>query len=193
MSSKIAVVILAGGEGRRIGGAKPLRTLSGERLIDRAVRQARPWSDRVAIAVRDPAQVETAGADLVLDEPEVRGPLGGLMAALAYAQRSGCGFVLTIPADMPFLPRDLPSRLFARLEGGACALASSGGQLHPVCGLWRTEVLRQVGSYLEGERRSLKGLAEFVGFRAVEWPVGEVDPFFNINSADDLERAERLA
>ena len=54
---KIAVVILAGGEGNRIGGAKPLRVLRGKRLIDRAEALARQWSDIIAVAVREPAAI----------------------------------------------------------------------------------------------------------------------------------------
>ena len=58
MSEDVAVVILAGGEGTRIGGGKPLRRLAGERLIDHALRTAHGWSNMVAVAVRDPGQME---------------------------------------------------------------------------------------------------------------------------------------
>src|SRR4051794_40722500 len=106
MRSDVAVVILAGGEGSRIGGAKPLRQFAGERLIDHALRYAQQWSDTVAVAVRDPAQVAPLDAPIITDEPNVPGPLAGLISALRFGARASRQFVLTIPADMPFLPAD---------------------------------------------------------------------------------------
>jgi molybdopterin-guanine dinucleotide biosynthesis protein A len=193
MRSDVAVVILAGGEGSRIGGSKPLRRLAGERLIDRALRTARSWSDLLAVAVRDPAQVEWVNAPVITDEPNIAGPLAGLVAALRFAARSDRQFVLTIPADTPFLPSDLLDRLHSEIGEHSCALASSGGQIHPVCALWRPDALHRFASFVAGGRRSLKAFAALVGFREVEWPCEPVDPFFNINTADEMAAAERRA
>lgn len=170
------IVILAGGEGRRIGGGKPLRLLGGRSLIDRALARARTWSDTVLVAAR-------AGGDLA-DDPAVEGPLGGVAAALALG-----GEVLTIPCDMPFLPDDLPARL---ASGKAATLAASGGHLHPVCARWTAAAAAGLPAYLATGRRSLRGFAEAVGYEAVEWPAAPCDPFFNINDEDDLARAEAL-
>ncbi|HEY0325757.1 MAG TPA: NTP transferase domain-containing protein, partial [Allosphingosinicella sp.] len=72
------VVILAGGEGQRMGGATPLRKLGGERLVDRALRMAGAWSDDVRVAVRDRRQIEDVDVPVVLDDPAIEGPLAGL-------------------------------------------------------------------------------------------------------------------
>ena len=121
--SSLAVVILAGGEGRRIGGAKPLRRLGGMRLIDRASELAGCWSRIVAVAVRDPSQTPSTGVEIIRDEA-VEGPLGGLAAGLKFARSRGRPFLLTIPADMPFLPADLADRLAAAIVECGCAVAS---------------------------------------------------------------------
>ena len=189
---KIAVVILAGGMGRRIGGQKPLRTLGGERLIDRAQAQAAEWSEIVAVAVRSIGQVEGNALACIRDVDEIEGPLAGLAAALCFAGDSGCEAVLTIPADMPFLPADLRDRLLARIGSAAAAVARSGGRLHPVCGLWKVSASEAIPSYLKSGRRSLKGFAAAIGFEVVDWAHDPLDPFFNINSAEDLADAERL-
>ncbi|MCV0416559.1 MAG: molybdenum cofactor guanylyltransferase [Brevundimonas sp.] len=188
----IAVVVLAGGEGRRIGGGKPLRRLAGQTLLDRALAQARTVSDMVAVAVRDPAQAAGVdGARLIPDAPW-EGPLGGLAAALVFARQAGRTAVLTLPCDMPLVPPDLAGRLTAALDGHGAALASSGGRLHPVCGLWRTDRLGALSAYAATGQRSLKGFAAGIGFVAVDWPAEPVDPFFNVNTAADLGRAEAL-
>lgn len=169
------VVILAGGEGRRIGGGKPLRMLGGESLLDRALRFARGWSDEVLVA------------DGKTDAPGIEGPLGGVAAALALG-----GDVLTIPCDMPFLPHDLPERLDRESGEAAAAVAASGGRLHPVCALWRARAADGLPAYAATGRRSLHGFAEAVGYEAVAWPVDPVDPFFNVNDEADLARAEAI-
>ncbi|MDI6623554.1 MAG: molybdenum cofactor guanylyltransferase [Brevundimonas sp.] len=186
----IAVVVLAGGEGRRIGGGKPLRRLGGETLLARALGQAATFSDRVALAVRDPAQVGAPEGVTVIPDASVEGPLGGLAAALGWARDQGRAAVLTLPCDMPFVPPELGPRLGDALDGHAVVLAASGGRLHPVCGLWRVTALDHLPAYAASGRRSLWGFAEAVGFTAVDWPVAPADPFFNVNTAEDLAEAE---
>jgi molybdopterin-guanine dinucleotide biosynthesis protein A len=168
------IVILAGGEGRRIGGGKPQLLLGGETLLDRALRRARNWSGEVLVAAR-------TGGDIA-DDPAIEGPLGGVAAALALA-----GDVLTIPCDMPFLPDDLPRRL---VSDATVTVAASGGRPHPVCALWKAAARNALPAYLATGRRSLTGFAEAAGYAAVEWPVDPFDPFFNINDPAALARAE---
>jgi molybdopterin-guanine dinucleotide biosynthesis protein A len=61
-----------------------------------------------------------------------------------------------------------------------------------VCGLWRTSAVSQVEHYLATGRRSVRGFAELVGYQSVEWRVDAVDPFFNVNSAEELRAAEAM-
>jgi len=188
--SDVAVVILAGGEGSRLGGQKPLKVLAGARLIDRALAHARRWSDLVAVAVREAGQLPGIDAERIVDDAHIAGPLGGLIAALRFAAERNREFLLTIAADMPFLPPDLLDRLNAEIADRGCAMAGSAGHLHPVCALWRSSALDRSDAYVESGRRSLKGFAESLGFAEVEWSAGP-DPFFNINSPADLAEAER--
>lgn len=182
------VVVLAGGEGRRIGGGKPLRTLGGERLIDRAVRVARLWSDDVRLALRDAGQAPGLNLPVLLDDPAMPGPLAGLGSALRAARDSQHGFVLTIPCDVPFVPLDLAQRLQAAIGERLAALAASGSDLHPTCALWRPEAADRLAAYAGSGRRSLTGFAERVGFARAEWDGAR---FLNVNSDADLAEAER--
>ena len=187
---RVPVVILAGGEGSRIGGAKPLRMLGGKTLLERAIEQASRWSDRPLLSLRNAGQY-VSDAEAIEDEPGIEGPLAGLVAALRYAGREGAVTVLTVPVDMPQLPGDLMARLTKAMGDANAAIAASGGALHPVCGLWRTAALGRVPAFLATRKRSLRGFAAHVGHVAVEWPDGPRDPFFNINDAADLAAAEQ--
>lgn len=182
------MVILAGGEGRRIGGGKPLRELRGERLIDRAVRTARLWSDDLRLALREPGQVPGLDVPVLVDDHNIAGPLAGLGSALQAAREANHDFALTIPCDVPLLPPDLGPRLQAAIGNRLAAVPASGADLHPACALWRAETLDRLPAYLASGRRSLIGFAEAVGFVRVEWS-GE--QFFNVNSESDLAEAER--
>lgn len=186
----VAVVILAGGEGRRMGGEKPLRLLGKRRLIDRALDLARRWSSTIAAAVRDASQAPSLDAEIIEDEP-IEGPLGGLAAGLKFARAQGFPLLLAIPADMPFLPPDLLDRLVTGIGESGCAMASSGGHTHPVSALWRASALARLEEYVSSGGRSLKGFAALVGAVEIQWPTDRNDPFFNINSVDDLAEAEK--
>jgi len=173
-----------------MGGDKPMRLLGGTTLLDRAIEYASGLSDKVAVAVRD-QQVGDAGVAVIRDNPTIEGPLAGLVAALRFASDEDADAVLTLPADMPFLPPDLADRLAEELANNRAAIARSDGHIHPVCGLWLTAALDYVPEYLASGRRSLRGLAETVGYVAVDWPADPEDPFFNINTSADLAEAER--
>jgi molybdopterin-guanine dinucleotide biosynthesis protein A len=186
----IAVVVLAGGEGRRIGGGKPLRRLGSGTLLARALDRAHAWSDEVAVSVRHDGAGLGANVPVLADDPAVEGPLAGIASALRYAESIGREAVLTLPCDTPFLPDDLAEQLVASLGEASAALAASGGRLHPTCALWRTHALDDMDSYLGSGRRSILGFAASIGHATVEWLAEPRDPFFNINDSADLGRAE---
>lgn len=189
--AEIATLVLAGGDGRRIGGAKSQRLLNGRRLLDFALDAARRTGGPVAVGVRSRTRGDNlGGAEIVLDSPEIEGPLASLTAGLRWACSHEACFLLTLPCDAPFLPVDLAGRLRARIDSSASAIPSSGGQLHPACGLWRVSALDQLAAYLKTGRRSLVGFAEWGGYAAEPWEGAPRDPFFNVNTPEDLARAE---
>lgn len=198
----IPVVILAGGEGRRLGGRKPERLLGGTPLIAHVIERARDWGGPIAVSCRqEPWSAADARIERIFDAPGSAGPLAGLAAALTWAEGLGFDKVMVTPCDTPFLPADLPRRLADALAvggatggatGGAAgaAVASSGGRWHPACSLWRTESLSDVLCEAGGEKRSLRGAAARAGAIAVDWPPEEADAFANINTPEDLAWAQ---
>lgn len=179
--------ILAGGEGQRIGGGKPLLRLQDQRLVDRSLDLARGFGRDVVVVARTRQQVEPVDAPVILDAPDIEGPLGGLAAALRTGVARGAQTVMTIPCDMPRLPGDLTDRLIAGLSGFAAAvMAAHQEQLFPVCAVWRTEAYDKLDAYVATGRRSLRGFAEYCGATTVSWPARYSGNFANVNSLADL-------
>lgn len=191
------VVILAGGSGSRIGGAKAGRKLAGRTLLDHAIDIARRWSADPVLAVAEPGSDPRLGVRQTRDREGIAGPLGGIAAALDETLRLGARRLMVLPVDMPFLPVDLLPKLSAALDRQAnagCAVASADGDRYPVCSLWRAGPLAAaLPGYVASGERSLRGLVRLLGGIDVEWSDPDAGTaFFNINTAADLERAEKM-
>ena len=186
------ILVLAGGDGSRIGGEKPLRDLGGARLIDHALRVAQQYGGHIAVGLRQELQIVTS-LPCILDDPDLQGPLAGLVPGLAEAHRTGRSHLLLLPIDMPFLPSNLLDRLTIAIDRSPkanVAMARSNGQGHPVCSLWCSDIGEAAADYGATGRRSLIGLAEAVGSTCADWDELP-DPFFNVNSGGDLESARQ--
>jgi molybdenum cofactor guanylyltransferase len=194
-------VLLAGGLARRMGGGdKPMRTIAGKTILERVIARLKPQcSPLILNANGDPARFASFGlpviADTVADFP---GPLAGILAALDWmaTHRPEVKHVLSAAADCPFLPRDLVARLEAarRAENAELAVASSGGQTHPVIGLWSVRLRGELRHALvEEDVRKIDRWTARYSLATVSWPTTPVDPFFNANTVDDIAEADRLA
>jgi molybdopterin-guanine dinucleotide biosynthesis protein A len=198
--TKIIGVLLAGGLARRMGGGdKPLRLLAGRPLLDHVIERLRPQvAGLVLNANGDPARFAAYGLTVAADSvPDYAGPLAGILAGLDWAaeNRPDCPLIVSVATDAPFLPRDLVARMVAALatEQADLACAASGGQAHPVIGLWpvrlREDLRRAVID--EGVRKVDVWTARY-RLAVVPFSDRPVDPFFNANRPEDLDRAAAL-
>lgn len=190
-------LILAGGLGRRMGGAdKPLLRLGGRTLLERVVERLRPQcpGGLCLSANGDPGRFASFPGPILPDTaPGNPGPLAGILAGLDFAaeQRPDVTHVLSVPGDAPFLPDDLAERLFAALGPAPIALAVSGGREHYTVALWPVALRADLrGALVERDERRLGTFVARHGAVAVEWPVRPVDPFLNVNTPVDLATAE---
>jgi len=193
-------VLLAGGLSRRMGGGdKCLRALGGRPILARVIERAAPQVGALLLnANGDPARFAGFGLPVAGDVVEgFAGPLAGVLTGLEWARahRPEVPWVISIATDTPFFPRDLVARLLsgAQQADAELACAASGGQVHPVFGLWPVGlagVLRRA-LVVEGLRKIDAWTARH-RLAVVEFPVGAVDPFFNTNRPEDLAEAERL-
>ena len=148
----------------------------------------------------DPARFARFGLPVVADSvADFAGPLAGVLAGLDWtaANRPDCTLVVSIATDAPFLPADLVARLIKGMnaQGAALACAASGGQPHPVIGLWPVRLRDELRHALiaEGIRKVDVWTARYP-LATVAFPdeIGGVDPFFNANRPEDLDRAAAL-
>jgi molybdenum cofactor guanylyltransferase len=192
-SLRLVAVVLAGGEGRRMGGDKPLRAWRGGTLIDHALRKAHGFAPAVAVAVRSGDQVGRVDVPLLIDGPDLAGPLAGVASAIAFAADAGAEAVVTLPCDAPLAPEDLALRLAGAIQArDGVAMAASHGRWQPTCALWRSNLAEPLAQYAGRGGRSLRGFAEVAGLRLVDWGEPDPDPFANANAPEDLERLARL-
>lgn len=194
-------VILAGGLSSRMGEDKARIRLGGASLLDRAARRLGPQVSALAVNANGPVLFADGGELPVFADLDTAraGPLGGILAALDHAKRHhpGASHVATVPIDSPFFPADLVARLARAADSpDRIVTARSAGGLHPVFALWPVALTGDLAAWLAGggalRVRSYleRHQARIVDFPSLDTPRGLFDPFFNINTPDDLAAAE---
>jgi molybdenum cofactor guanylyltransferase len=180
---KVLGAIIAGGKSMRMGGAeKAFLQLGGKSLIAYVRERLAAQVDRVVInANGDPSRFDAVVVSDILTD--IQTPLIGLHAVLNYAKDFDA--VLTVPSDGPFIPDDLRKRL-----GVGPAIAHSAGQDHYLTGLWPVSLFTQLEDALRDGMVRMQDWVKACGAVKVEWNIEPVDPFFNVNSPEDLMRAE---
>lgn len=195
----IAGLVLAGGAARRMGGAnKALILLAGRPLMAHVIERLAPQVDSLAISAnRDADRLGIFGFPILADrDPRLLGPLAGVLAGMEWAAGQGCSHIVTAAADTPFPPHDLVRRLAAESDNSPAliAIAVSGGRPHPVFGLWPVALRQKLEKHLaESDDRSVMAFARTHGMRRVAFADEDGhDPFFNVNTPDELDEARRM-
>ena len=184
-------VILAGGQGSRMGGIdKGLRDFRGRPLVGHAIERLAPQVDELLInANRNPEAYARFGYPVVADEiAGFAGPLAGFERGLAHARGDR---VVTAPCDSPFLPMDLVQRLRGALEERSAdlAVAKTGDQAHPVFSLMRRPVHGSLRDFLAGGERKIDRW--YAGLAVVEVAFDDQpEAFLNINTLAELSGLE---
>ena len=191
-AADVAGIVLAGGQGRRMGGVdKGLVELAGQPMIAHVLARFRPQVGELVINANQnldryaefgvPVAPDTVGG--------FAGPLAGLHAGLA---RTSKPFVCTVPCDSPFLPSDLVARLSTALESerAQLAVARTFDQPHPVFALMRRDVLPGLAAFLDGGGRKIDAWYAALAVTEVAFD-DEAEAFRNINTKDELAGIER--
>ncbi len=195
-------VILAGGLARRMGGGdKGLLRLGGRPLLAHVIDRLAPQVAGLALnANGDADRFATFGLPVLPDSIDgYAGPLAGVLAGLDWAAAQGADAIVTAAADTPFFPCDLVPRLLRAGEGMADPLVLAATPdarrvrvRHPTFGLWPVRLRDDLRAALADGVRKVVIWSDAHDGRLAEFPVTRFDPFFNVNTPDDLIRAEAL-
>lgn len=209
-SGAVVGVVLAGGEGKRMGPGplKPLRPLAGRPMVAHVVERLRPQvMDLVVIANQPAAAFRALKAAVIADPPDIQraaradgrklGPLAGILAGMewAAAHHPHAGWILTAPADVPFLPLDLTVRLCGHMHVPEpdVLMVRHGRRREHTIAVWSVKLAADLRRALldEGLRR-VEEFARRYRFAELVWPGGAA-PFLNVNTPAEFAKATRLA
>jgi molybdopterin-guanine dinucleotide biosynthesis protein A len=189
----IAGAIIAGGEARRMGGRRKfLEHVAGQPILDHVITRAGP---QCAPLLFNAATLPAGYAlPLVPDRWPGEGPLGGILSCLLHCQEHEAAIthLLSLSADTPFFPPDLARRLAGVALDGPVS-AASGGRRHAVFTLWPVAAAAALERLFHDGERSVNRALDGLCGKTATFPASPIDPFFNINTPDDLVAANRLA
>lgn len=183
------------------GGDKCLLPLEGKPLLAHAIDRLGPQvAGLVLNANGDSARFAGFGLPVVADSIEgFAGPLAGVLAGMDYAATHGYGQIVTAAADTPLLPADLVDRLLAAAKdaGSPMAMAQTpdperGLSRHPTFALWPVNLREDLRQALVDGTRKVIAWTDRHGCTGVTFDTDAVDPFFNVNTPDDLARARQM-
>lgn len=201
INQSVPIVILAGGEGQRMGGVdKCLLPLAEETLLTRLLKILQSQSNTVLLnANGDSARFASYGLPVIPDQSCAGlGPLGGLVATMQYLQKQQAlaqnQWLLSVAGDCPFLPDNLLAVLTSHGSGNNSEViyAHSNGRDHFVIALWSLSLLAPIENFLASGERSVGKFIHSRPYSVVNFPDQGRDPFFNINTREQLALAQSL-
>ena len=196
-------IILAGGLSRRMGGGdKGLLMLGETSIIERVIDKVLPQVGSLAININgDSSRFPDYKLPIIPDSIKgYLGPLSGILAGMEWAFKNGNRYIATVAADTPFLPDDLIKRLHAMVKsknlniGIAASRILSGDDvfIHPTFGIWEVALKDDLRDALANDTRKIMFWAKKFKLDYYYFDTSDKlsDPFFNINTPDDLEEAK---
>ena len=184
---QILAIVLCGGKGRRFGtAAKPLADLHGKPLVAHVIDRLKPQVDDIVLSCAQPNPAyEHLGYRVVLDTTPNEGPLGGIVSALDVIAPA---WVLTTPADTPFLPSDLVPELAPVCQQHGLAVASAGSRRQNLTMLMDEAHTASLHRFFESGGRAAHRWLDDNAAAVVEFPTAG---FLNVNTPADLKAARR--
>lgn len=195
---KILGVILAGGLSRRMkGDNKFFKKINGEDIIEYVKNNALKQVSKLIINANiESSKFKKFKLDVVKDSIKgFKGPLAGILSAMDYGEKKKFNWLATFPCDAPFFPFDLVNKLLKKAKQKKCkiVIGKSNKRIHPVFGIWKISLKKSLSNTLiKEDEKKIELFIRKHYYSVVNFSYNEIDPFFNINDNNDLNKAEKM-
>ena len=199
LKTKFTLLILIGGQSKRMGGGiKSFMLFNNKKIFDRILEKIEPQIDKIIVNFNEKEEILNRYKLPIIKDFKIGylGPLAGIHAGLTWLKENdpNTEWMITVPGDTPFLPENLVSSFKKKisLNNKKIIMAKSNNKLHPVIGAWHTGLLNSLDDYLNKGLRKILTWAELHSIDFIEYNYKNYDPFFNINTKDDIKEASIL-
>ena len=197
-NQKIISVLIAGGKSRRFGGGiKTLTKINGESIFEKIIDVLKKQNTNILINSNYKNEVfHKTNFPIIEDlDNNFQGPLAGIYACMKWLNKKkfNTDWLLTVPSDTPFLPNNLLEIFKSKLKNKTNILiARSNGKIHPIIGMWNISLYNNLKNELESENRKIMEWVYKNNFDFVDFNNRNYDPFFNINTKEDIVEAQNI-
>jgi molybdenum cofactor guanylyltransferase len=195
--NKILGVVLAGGKSKRFGEDKSQVKLHGKILIDYILSEIMDQFNEILVVTNNPIRFKDSSKILTTkDFEEGLGPLGGIMTAMKWIkdQKKDYEWISTFPSDTPFFTNKELKIFYENIDIKKSKLffIKNKETRHNIFGLWSLDLLKKLETDLQKGERKVEVWADTVGVETINIEYEKRDPFFNINTKEDLEKAYKI-
>ena len=193
--SKILGVVLAGGKSQRFGEDKSQVKLANKLLINYILSEIIDEFNELLIISNNSIEFQKSKKISVINDfKKDLGPLGGVLSAMKWVKDNNKAYqwISTFPTDTPFFKNSILKNFFKKIhpEDGKLFFIKSNNTRHNIFGLWSIDLISKLEKDLEKGERKVESWANSVGVNTINMQFEKNDPFFNINTKEDLEKAK---
>ena len=193
--SNILGVVLAGGKSQRFGEDKCQVKLGDKLLIDYILSEIiDEFKEVLLISNNKIKYINSNKISLVEDTKKGLGPLGGILTAMKWIRQNNKNYkwISTFPSDTPFFKKKILNNFLEEIKDyeGKLFFINSNDTRHNIFGLWSIDLLERLEKDLDNGERKVEMWANKIGVKSINMKFENKDPFFNINTKEDLTKAE---
>lgn len=195
LENKMLAVIMIGGQSKRLGGGiKSFIEFNERKIFDRIFEKTRLQIDQIIINCNsEEVKLNEYKIPIIKDlKIGYAGPLAGIHSAMNWinTNKPQIEWLVTIPGDTPFIPDDLIDNFKKKISPKSkIILAQSQNRTHPIIGVWHTSLFKSLDIKLDEGVRKIMSWASLHPIEYINYPIKKFDPFFNINTIEDINTA----